>query len=103
MPRPRSDSAAQLADLQKRLKSLVETARKEGREDALAEVRSLVGGATAKRGPGRPRKAAKKPAKRKKTRKNWWDTATAKQKAERVRKMLAGRGLKPKRKRAKKK
>ncbi len=31
------------------------------------------------------------------------DTATAKQKAERTRKMLAGRGLKPKRKRAKKK
>ena len=92
-----NDSAALLADLQKRLNDLVETARKEGREDALAEVRSLVGGAVAKRGPGRPPKAAKagKP-KRKKKRKNPWATMTPKQKADRVRKMLAGRGLKPK-------
>ncbi len=95
---------ALLADLTTRLERLVAQARKEGREDALAEVRQLVGGggATTKT-RGRPRKAAKKPAKRKKKRKSWWDTATAKQKAERTRKMLAGRGLKPKRKRAKKK
>ncbi len=94
MPRIANETAAILADFQRRLERLVETARKEGREDALAEVRRLVGGG-AKR--GRPRQAAKKPAKRKKKRRNPWDHMTPAQRKERVRKMLAGRGLKPKR------
>ncbi len=81
-----------LTDLTTRLERLVAQAKKEGRADALAEVRQLVGGGGGT-GSG---KAAKKPAKRKKKRKNWWATATEKQKAERTRKMLAGRGLKPK-------
>ncbi len=58
-------------------------------------MRGLVGGAGAKR-RGRPKKAAKKPAKRKKKRRNPWDHMTPAQRKERVRKMLAGRGLKPK-------
>ncbi len=96
MPRPRSDTGAGLADLQKRLKSLVETARKEGRADALAEVRSLVGGAVAKRGPGRPRKVTK--AKRKKKRKNPWANLTPKERLKRINAMRRGRGLPLKRK-----
>ncbi|MCZ6787819.1 MAG: hypothetical protein O7E54_11725 [Planctomycetota bacterium] len=99
MPRIANDTDAMLADVVRRLERLIAQARKEGREGALEEVRSLVGGAV---GARRGRKAAAKPAKRKKKRKSWWDTATAKQKAERVRKMQAGRGLKPKSKRQKK-
>ena len=97
MPRIASDSDAMLKDLTTRLKNLIAAAKREGRDEAMAEVRNLVGG-TAKRGPGRPRKSTKKPAKKKK-RKNPWASMTPKQKAERVRKMLAGRGLKPKAKR----
>ncbi len=102
---PKTSTAdAMVADLTSRLAKLVEAATKEGRDEALAEVRDLVGGAGARAPATGGRKAASKgPAKRKKKRKSWWDTATAKQKAERTRKMLAGRGLKPKRKRAKKK
>ncbi len=102
MPRIANDTAAQLADLHKRLQRLVETARTEGRNEALAEVRSLVGPderSGTSRKPGR--KPSRKPAKRRKKRKTWWDTATKKQKAERIRKMQAGRGLKPKAKRKK--
>ncbi len=100
MPRIANDTAALLADLQRRLKNLVETANKEGRDEALAEVRSLVGPderSGTRRKPGR--KPSRKPAKKRKKRKTWWDTATPKQKAARVKKMLAGRGLKPKGKR----
>ena len=42
------------------------------------------------------RKAQAKKSATKKTGKAWWDTATEKQKADRVKKMQAGRGLKPK-------
>ena len=41
----------------------------------------------------KPKPAVRKATK--KTGKTWWDTATEKQKAERIRKMQAGRGLKP--------
>ena len=99
MPKTTTDSL--IADLTSRLGKLVAAARKEGRDEALLEVRELVGGGTggaARRGPGRPRKAAKPEtaAKPKKKRKNPWATMTPRQKADRVRKMLAGRGLKPK-------
>ena len=104
MPRIANDTAALLADVQRRLERLVEIAKKEGRDEALGEVRQLVAGGGARRAGtkrrGRPKKkVAKKPAKRRKKRKSWWDTATARQRAERIRKMQAGRGLKPKRKR----
>ena len=95
MPRIASDSDAILKDLTGRLRKLIDAAKREGREEALAEVRNLVGGPAAKRGPGRPRKT-ETAAKPKKKRKNPWASMTPKQKADRVRKMLAGRGLKPK-------
>lgn len=101
MPRMKEDSGTLLDDLTSRLERLVNAARKEGRESALSELRALVGGTRAgngRRGPGRPPKtearAAAAPKRRK--RKNPWASMTPEQKADRVRKMLAGRGLKPK-------
>ncbi len=103
MPRIANESGALLADLQKRLARLVDVARNEGREDALSDVRRLVAGSG---GPGmtkagKPRKKpgpkpSQKSSKPRKKRKNPWATMTPAQKKERVRKMLAGRGLKPK-------
>ena len=97
MPRIANNTDAMIKDLMSRIEKLVETARAEGREDALAEVRDLVGGAAAK---PRARSASGdgKPARTKsgKPRKNPWANMTEEQRKERVRKMLAGRGLKPK-------
>ena len=102
MPRTANQSDALLADLQKRLANLVETARKEGRESALSDVRSLVGGGAPR---GRPRKAtadvsakAAKPTRRKssKPRKNPWAKYSAAEKLARINKMRKGRGLPPK-------
>lgn len=103
MPRIANTTEAMIADIAKRLERLVEQAKKEGHEDALREVRSLVGGGQGQGGTGKERgrklaKTARKPAKPKKKRKNPWDSYTPAQKAARVKKMLAGRGLKPKRK-----
>lgn len=97
-----------LSDLTTRLERLVAVARTEGRESALADVRSLVtggnlGAAAARRGPGRPpriepataERPAARPKKSRARRRNPWAHMTPEQRAERVRKMLAGRGLKP--------
>ena len=102
MPRTRSADSI-LSEMQSQLEKLVGAARREGRADALAEVRALVGGtggaaaaeAAAPSGRGR-RKAAGKKAASKKPRKNPWANMTPEQKKDRVRKMLAGRGLTPK-------
>ena len=106
----RSTAPGVSADLTGRIERLLNAARREGREEALAEVRSLVGG-TAASSTAAPKtagasaatqsaestKPAKAPRKKSsKSRKNPWATMTAEQKAERVRKMLAGRGIKPK-------
>lgn len=100
MPRMKNETSALVADLKSRIERIVETARQEGRTRALSELSALVaGGLPVKRGPGRPPKssyAAAAPAKPKKRRKNPWASMSAEQKADRVRKMLAGRGLKPK-------
>lgn len=124
MARIKEESAALLADLTSRLERLVAAARKEGREDALTEVRALVGGAVgavtaaaapARRGPGRPRKivgeakpakaekapkAGKAPkakrAKSKSPRKNPWADLTPEQRLARVNAIRVGRGLPPK-------
>lgn len=108
MPRVVENTDSLLSDLTTRLERLVTVARKEGRESALAAVRSLVtggnlGAATARPGRGRPPwdgpAPAKRPAARAKKararRRNPWAHMTPEQRAERVRKMLAGRGLKP--------
>ena len=98
MPRVANNTDALLKDLFSRLEKLVETARKEGRDEALADVRNLVdGGAPATKRGRKPAAAEAKPRRKsKKPRKNPWATMTPEQKKERVRKMLAGRGLKPK-------
>jgi hypothetical protein len=103
MPRLKNETSILIADLKSRIDRMVEIAMREGHDRALGEIRALVGGggAPVKRGPGRPPKssyAAMAPAraKPKKKRRNPWAHMTADQKADRVRKMLAGRGLKPK-------
>ena len=105
MPRMANETSVLLADLQARISRIVEIARQEGHDEALASIRSLVaggGGAAAmtpvRRGPGRPlgSKNAPKKTKSGKPRKNPWLNMTAEEKAARVKKMLAGRGLKPK-------
>ena len=104
MPRLKSETAVLVADITARLQRIVEIAKKEGHDQALTDIRALVGGGSipVKRGPGRPRKVVPADAglgaapARKKRRKNPWTSMTPEQKAERVRRMLAGRGLKPK-------
>jgi hypothetical protein len=103
MPRTNDEIATLRLDLTGRLERLVEAARKEGREQALAEVRSLVGGGVAttfivKRGPGRPRKdaamvAARKPRDK---RRNSWSGLTPEQRLARVNAIRRGKGLPPK-------
>lgn len=106
-----------LDDLQNRLKALVEAARKEGADSALAEIRNVVSnrlGDDAKPAAKSRKKSSRKKTTRKssskksaskdsdgkkktkKKRRNPWDHMTPEQRKERVRKMLAGRGLKPK-------
>jgi hypothetical protein len=96
MPRIANETGALIADMQKRLHKLVEVAKHEGRSEALEEVRALVGGGAVKRAGSTAAAAKTAPRKPAKKRKNPWATMTPKQKADRVRKMLAGRGLKPK-------
>ncbi len=100
MPRMKNETSILIADLKSRIDRIVETAVREGRTRALAEIQALVGGGLpVKRGPGRPPKssyAAAAPAKPRKRRKNPWASMTSEQRSDRVRKMLAGRGLKPK-------
>lgn len=106
MPRLKNETSVLIADLKSRIDRMVEIALREGHERALGQIRALVGGGAlpVKRGPGRPPKssyatgpaAAPARAKPKKKRRNPWAHMSADQKAERVRKMLAGRGLKPK-------
>lgn len=101
MPRLKNETSVLIADLKARLDRIVAVAAQQGRDQALTEIRALVGGGLpVKRGPGRPPKSsyAVAPAPRRsgKKRKNPWASMTAEQKADRVRKMLAGRGLKPK-------
>src|SRR5262245_20474042 len=99
MPRLKNETSVLIADLKSRLDRIVTVATQAGRDQALTEIRALVGGGLpVKRGPGRPPKSSYAPVARKtrKRRKNPWASMTAEQKADRVRKMLAGRGLKPK-------
>ena len=94
MPKTATTTDALLADLTSRLGKLVEAARKEGRDEALAEVRDLVGGAGAGAPATRGRRAASKgPAKLKKKRKNPWANLTPKERLKRINAMRKGRGL----------
>lgn len=96
MARIAEDSKSLAADLAARLDRLIAAARKEGREEALHEVRSLVGGAVAmKRGPGRPPKsgAPAASAKPRKKRKNPWAALSPADRLARVNAIRKGRGL----------
>ncbi len=101
MPRTANTTDALLADLSNRLARLAETARKEGREEALADVRSLVSGEATKRRKPTPRKpkaarkAAKPRTKSKKPRKSSWAGLTPEQWLARVNAIRKGRGLPP--------
>ena len=106
MPRRRNEVQAVLNDLRSRLDRIVTEAVNAGRTQALTEIRALVGDVpSVRRGPGRPpkvesgatesapRAARGRPRKR---RRNPWAHMSAEQRQDRIRKMLAGRGLKPK-------
>ena len=69
--------------------ALMAQAREEGREEVRAMVQGLVT-------TGRSAPAKKAPPAARKKRKNPWKSMTPEQREVRVRKMLAGRGLKPK-------
>ena len=98
MPRLPNETSVQLRDLQARLARLVEMARREGREDAFGQIRTLVDGGTPRRGPGRPPKAAAPaaPKPRRKRRKNPWAGLSPAAKLARVNAIRKGRGLPPK-------
>ncbi len=94
------ETSALVADLHARVGRVVEAARQEGRARALNEIRSLVaGGAVAKRGPGRPPKAAAAgaPSKPKKRdgRANSWSKLTPEARLARVNSLRKAKGLPP--------
>ena len=104
MPSSKSETSVLMADVKARLDHLVAIAAKSGRDEALNQIRALVGGGLpVKRGPGRPPKSsyaiapsAPVAAKPRKARRNPWANMTAEERADRVRKMQAGRGITPK-------
>jgi hypothetical protein len=96
-----SATSGMISDVQRRLEKLVEAARDEGREQALAEVRSLVGGgfgaASAPRPVTRDATAVKQKApsttKSGKQRKNPWAGLSDADRLARVNAIRRGRGL----------
>lgn len=97
MPRTTGETAALVSDFAGRLERLVAIARQEGRESALAEVRSLVGGTVAP--TARPhRTAAPTASPKRKTdgRRNSWSGMTPAARLARVNAIRAGKGLPPK-------
>lgn len=102
MPKITNETTTLLQDFTARLERLVEAAKAEGRDAALADLRRLMGDAApspVRRGPGRPkgRKAAPKsdvaPAKK---RKSSWAGLTAEARLARVNAIRTGKGLPPK-------
>lgn len=82
----------------------IANARQQGRDEALAQIREIIGGGEpARRGPGRPkgskntRKTAEaKPTKSGKKRKNSWAGLSPDARLARVNAIRKGRGLAPK-------
>jgi hypothetical protein len=117
MPRIANETSALLADLHARIQAVVETARKEGHDQALASIRSLVGGGSVaygietgnpfvqpdlvRRGPGRPKGSKNKPkayasSKPKQKRKNSWAGLSPAARLARINAIRKGKGLPPK-------
>ena len=97
MPRMSSETAALVSDFTSRLERIVTAARQEGREAALAEVRSLVGGGAGAPAPRPPQAAAAAPSMRKTDgRRNSWSGMTPAARLARVNAIRAGKGLPPK-------
>ena len=114
MPRTAEDSKFLAADLAGRLARLVAAAKQEGRDAALAEVRSLIAGTEGGDGPsghapvarkrGRPLGSTNKPRtdapakapKSGKSRKNPWAALSPADRLARVNAIRKGRGLAPK-------
>lgn len=98
MPRPANDIAALVADLKSRLDRLADTARSDGRAQALQSLQSvLAGGAPVRRGPGRPKGSKNRPkaAKPRKARKNSWAGLSPAERLARVNAIRKGKGLPP--------
>lgn len=97
MPRPKNETSALVADFTNRIAQLVESARRQGRAEALGHIRNLVGGGAApKRGPGRPRKdASATPVRTKsgKPRKNPWAKLSPSARLARINAIRKGKGL----------
>ena len=108
MPRLPNETSVLLSDFRRRIDQIVETARREGHDHALNEIRALVGGTGAisappvKRGPGRPkgsrnvirdRTAASKP--KKDGRRNSWAGMTPEARLARINSIRKGQGLPP--------
>ena len=100
MPRIANTTDALLADLQKRLATLVHVARKEGRDDALADLQKLVTGGRRTTRQAASTTSTAKPKKRRrkssKPRRNAWANYTPEQRLARINAMRKGRGLPPK-------
>lgn len=98
MPRMKNETSALLADLHRRIDSLVAAAKKAGHDEALGHIRALVaGGGVVKRGPGRPPKnpLAAASAKPKKRRKNSWAGLSPSARLARINAIRKGKGLPP--------
>lgn len=95
---PMSETTALLTDLKNRIDQLVVAARQEGRDQALGEIRALVGGGVSvdpvRRGPGRPR-GSKNAPKATDGRKNSWSNLTPEARLARVNSIRRAKGLPP--------
>ncbi len=95
-----SEMSILVAELHRRIESLVAAARQEGRNQALGEIRALVGGGVTmaplpmRRGPGRPRGSVNRPKADK--RKSSWSAMTPEARLARVNAIRKGKGLPPK-------
>jgi hypothetical protein len=97
MPRMTAETAALLSDFTSRLNRLVAAAREEGRESALAEVRSLVGGALpAHSDPTPAATRGGRPVGKSDGRRNSWSGMTPAARLARVNAIRVGKGLPPK-------
>jgi hypothetical protein len=84
-----------LADLKNRIDTILAAARKQGHDEALANIRALVGEtgvSSGRRGPGRPKDSMNKP---RRARKNSWTGLSPDDRLARVNAIRKGKGLPP--------